>query len=107
MKRLLVIILFCGLPLFCQSNSGELRIKVIDPAGLGVKTAVQIVSQANEYHNALVTNEQGLLDVQRLPYGLYQLQIKQPGFAEVSKALDVHSSIPAEITIQLVLGAVN
>ena len=80
---------------------------MIDPSGLGVKTAVQIVSQANQYHNALVTNEQGLLDVQRLPYGLYQLQIKQPGFAEVSKALDIHSSIPAEISIQLVLSAVN
>ncbi len=67
MKRLLAIVFFCASPLFCQSNSGELRVKVTDPTGLGVKTTVQIVSQANQYHNSLATNDQGLLDVQRLP----------------------------------------
>ena len=45
MKRLLAIVFFCASPLFCQSNSGELRLKVTDPTGLGVKTTVQIVSQ--------------------------------------------------------------
>ena len=60
-------------------------VKVTDPAGLGVKTTVQIVSEANQYHNTLATNDQGLLDVQRLPYGIYQLEIRQPGFAEVSR----------------------
>jgi hypothetical protein len=103
MKRLLAIFLLCTSPLFCQSNSGELRLKVTDPTGLGVKTTVQIVSQANQYHNTLATNDQGLLDVQRLPYGIYQLQIRQPGFAEVSEPLDIHSSIPTEHNIQLVL----
>jgi len=107
MKRLLAIVFFCASPLFCQSNSGELRLKVTDPTGLGVKTTVRIVSQANQYHHALETNEQGLLDVQRLHYGIYQLQIRQPGFAEVSQALDIHSSIPAEILIHLVISAIN
>ena len=69
------------MPLFCQSNSGELRLKVTDPAGLGVKTTVQIVSEANQYRNTLATSDQGSLDVQRLPYGIYQLEIRQPGFA--------------------------
>ena len=107
MKRLLAIFLLCASPLFCQSNSGELRLKVTDPTGLGVKTSVQIVSQANQYHTALSTNEQGLLDVQRLPFGIYQLQIRRSGFAEVSQALEIHSSIPAEVSIHLVIGAVN
>jgi hypothetical protein len=107
MKRLLAIVFFCASPLFCQSNSGELRVKVTDPTGLGVKTTVQIVSQANQYHNSLATNDQGLLDVQRLPYGIYQLQIKQPGFAGVSESLDIHSSIPTEYAIQLMLPSVK
>jgi hypothetical protein len=107
MKRLIVIFLFCTFPLFGQSNSGELRIRVIDPTGLGVKTTVQIVSQANQYHNTLATNDQGLLDVQRLRYGIYQLQVRQPGFAEVSESLDIHSSIPREYAIQLVLPSVK
>jgi len=72
-----------------------------------VKTTVQIVSQANQYHNSLATNDQGLLDVQRLPYGIYQLQIKQPGFSGVSESLDIHSSIPTEYAIQLMLPSVK
>ncbi len=44
----IVVVISCGLPLLGQSNSGELRLRVMDPAGLGVKTTVQIVSQANQ-----------------------------------------------------------
>ena len=107
MKRAIAIFFFCALPLFCQSNSGELRLKVTDPAGLGVKTTVQISSKANQYRNTLATSDQGNLDVQRLPYGIYQLEIKQPGFAEISESVDIHSSIPTEYTIQLMLPSVN
>ena len=35
------------MPLLCQTNQGELRLNVVDPAGLGVKTTVLIVSRAN------------------------------------------------------------
>ena len=94
-------------PLFGQSNRGELRLKVTDPAGLAVKTTVQIVSEANGYRNTLATNDQGRLDVQRLPYGIYQLEIKQPGFTDASESVDIHSSIPTEYTIQLMLPKVN
>jgi TonB-dependent Receptor Plug Domain len=101
------LLFFCALPLFSQSNSGELRLKVTDPAGLGVKTTVQIVSEANQYRTVLVTGDQGNLAVQRLPYGIYQLQIRQPGFAAVSETVDIRSSIPIEYAIQLKLPSVN
>ncbi len=107
MTRFAAILFFCAMPLFCQSNSGELRLRVIDPDGLGVRTAVQIVSQANQYRSTLATGDQGRLDVQRLPYGIYRLEIKQPGFAETSESVDIHSSIPTEYTIQLILPTVN
>ncbi|MGB7151009.1 MAG: TonB-dependent receptor plug domain-containing protein, partial [Terriglobales bacterium] len=105
--RFAAFFLLCATPLFCQSNSGELRLKVTDPAGLAVKTTVQIVSEANRYRNALTTSDQGRLDVQRLPYGVYQLEIRQPGFAEISDSVDIHSSIPTEHTIRLKLPSVN
>jgi TonB-dependent Receptor Plug Domain len=102
-----IVIICCGLPLLGQSNSGELRLRVTDPGGLGVKTTVQIVSQANQYRNTLATNDQGRLDVQRLPYGVYQLGVKQPGFGDHLDSIDIHSSIPIEYRIQLVLSTVN
>jgi hypothetical protein len=106
-KRFAAIFVFCAWPLFGQSNSGELRVKVTDPAGLGVKTTVQITSEANRYRNTLATSDQGRLDVQRLPYGIYQLEIKQPGFSQISESVDIHSSIPTEYTIQLTLPTVT
>ncbi len=92
---------------FCQSNTGELRLKVIDPSGAGVKTAVQIVSQANQYARSLSTDDQGALTAARLPYGIYELQIRQAGFAGVAESIEIHSSIPTERTIQLKLGPLN
>jgi hypothetical protein len=108
MKRFAALLLFfCALPLFGQSNSGELRLKVTDPSGLGIRTTVQITSVANQYRNTLATSEQGNLNVQRLPYGMYQLEIKQPGFAAVAESVDIHSSLPREYRIQLKLLTVN
>ncbi|MGC1438472.1 MAG: TonB-dependent receptor [Terriglobales bacterium] len=107
MTRLAAIFFLCAVPLFCQSNSGELRLRVTDPDGLGVKTMVQIVSRANQYRNTLATSDLGNLDVQRLPYGIYQIEIKQSGFASVSESVEIHSSIPTKYAIQLKLPSVN
>ncbi len=107
MKGVAVLFFFAAVPLFCQSNSGELRLKVTDPSGLGVKTIVRMVSEANQYRNILATDDRGSLDVQRLPYGIYQLEIDQPGFAAASKTLEIHSAIPADYAIQLQLSAVS
>jgi len=80
---------------------------VTDPTGLAVKTSVQIVSQANQYRNTLTTSEQGLVDVQRLPFGVYQLEINQPGFAVISESVDIRSSIPTEYALQLKVSSVT
>ena len=105
-RILILFLLFVGV-LCAQSNNGELRLKVTDPSGLGVKTTVQITSEANQYRNTLATTDQGSLDVHRLPYGIYQLEIKQPGFPAISGPVDIHSSIPTEYAIQLKLPSVN
>ena len=46
MKRWLFLALW-ALPLYAQSNTGELRLKVTDLAGLAVKSSVEVVSEAN------------------------------------------------------------
>ncbi|MGC2817916.1 MAG: TonB-dependent receptor plug domain-containing protein [Candidatus Acidiferrum sp.] len=81
--------------------------KVTDASGLGVKTVVLIISEANQYHNVLATSDQGTLDVQRLPYGIYKLEIQQPGFAAFSESVEIHSTLPVELAAQLKLPSVN
>jgi len=107
MGKIVIFFFFCSVFLLGQSNTGELRLRVTDPSGLAVKTSVQIVSEASQYRRVLSTDDQGTLTLQRLPYGVYQFQIKQPGFAEVTQSVDVHSSIPAEYVIQLKVTAPN
>ncbi len=106
MKKLLVFFL-CAIPVFGQSNTGELRLKVTDPAGLAVKTTIHIVSEANQYRNILATSEQGALDVQRLPFGIYQLEINQPGFAAATETVEIRSSFPTDFTMRLKVSPVN
>jgi hypothetical protein len=101
MGRVVAVLFFCSFLLFGQSNSGEVRLRVTDPSGLAVKTPIRIISEANQYRRIHTTDDQGCLTLQHLPYGVYQLQIAQPGFAEVSQSVDVHSSIPTEHLIQL------
>jgi len=117
MKRFAVIFVFCVLPfcgqglfvrnLFGQRNSGELRLKVVDPSGLAVKTTVQITSEANQYRNTLTTDDQGNLDAKRLPYGIYLVQIQAPGFALLSEPVEIRSAFPLDRTIALKVASVS
>src|ERR1035441_497606 len=106
-KKFTPFFLFPAVPLLSQTNRGELRLNVIDPAGRGVKTTVQIVSRANQYRNALATSDLGGLILQRLPFGTYELEIKQPGFAAKSESIEIRSSLPTAVKIQLQLPEVN
>jgi hypothetical protein len=107
LKGWLSLLLLIVCPAFGQSESGELRLSITDPSGLAVKATVQIVDQANQYLRNLTTDDKGTLIVQHLPYGVYQLEIKQPGFADASESIEIRSSIPTEFAIQLKLPSVN
>ncbi len=107
MRKLVSLFFLCSWPVFCQTNSGELRLRVTDPSGLGVKAVIHITSEANQYRTVLSTSDQGSLTVQRLPYGIYQLEIEQPGFAPFAESVEIHSTLPIELRIQLKLPTVN
>jgi len=100
MKRCLVFFL-CAVPLCAQSDSGELRLKVTDPAGLGVKSSVQLVSQANQVRKTLFTDEAGNLVAKLLPFGMYRLEVQREGFAPFSSAIEIRSAIPSEYRVTL------
>jgi hypothetical protein len=96
-----------AIPISSQSNSGELRLTVNDPAGLALKSTVQIVSQGNDYRQTFTTNDHGKLDVKRLHYGIYQVQIQMQGFAQVSEPVEIRSALPLNRTIRLTVASVS
>lgn len=93
-------------PLLCQSNYGELHLRVTDTSGLGIQSTVQVESEANQYHALLRTSVQGDLDMQRLPFGIYSLEITQPGFAPVAESITIRGSLPITLTVRLQLATV-
>ncbi len=107
MNRFACLMFLTTPSLLGQSNTGELRLHVTDSSGQAVQTTVHLVSQANQYRMTLRTDARGDLDAQRMPYGLYQLQVLQPGFAAVSEPLVISSSMPTVRVLELKLPAVT
>ncbi|HXZ42392.1 MAG TPA: TonB-dependent receptor [Terriglobales bacterium] len=106
-KTLFIAALLWTLPMFSQSNTGELRLTVTDPSGLAVKTSVELVSEANQYRDTLITDEKGYADFERLPYGIYQVGIEAPGFAKVSEQVEIRSALPLDRAIRLKVVSVS
>ena len=106
-RRCLVVCLLSVLSAVAQSNDGELRLKVTDPAGLGVKCPVELLSEANQYHDQLTTDADGTLVAKRLAYGLYQVRIQVVGFAPVSESIDIRSAVPSNLALSLAVASVS
>ena len=108
MKLALIIAgLLWTLPMLSQSTTGELRLAITDPNGSGLKSSVELVSQGNEYRTTYTTDDQGNLDAKRLPYGIYQVEVRARGFAAESESVEIRSAIPLDRTIRLRLGLVS
>jgi len=107
MKRFLILFVVGVSALCAQTNTGELRLKVTDPAGLGAKATVDVSSDANEYRHSFVTDSDGAVVAKLLPYGVYRVRIQAPGFADMSETIEIHSALPLERTIELKLAAVS
>ncbi len=90
-----------------QSNEGQLRLKVNDPSGLGVKSSVELASEANQYRQNFVTDDSGALTVNHLPLGIYHISAEHPGFAPFSGSLEIRSAIPMEFEIRLAVAQMN
>ena len=78
-----------------------------DPAGFGVKSSVQLVSEANQFRETLNTDEGGNLVAKLLPFGVYRLEIQHEGFAPFADSIEIRSAIPAEYHVTLTIAPMN
>ena len=67
----LAISLLSALPILAQSNTGELRLKVTDPSGLGMRASVEIAGEATQLHRTFDTEDTGTIAFRNVPFGLY------------------------------------
>src|SRR5271168_4259270 len=100
-------LLLCVCSAMGQVNTGELRLKVTDSSGAGVRASVTVLSQGNQYRAVLTTDAEGSADIHRLPYGVYLITLEKQGFSSVSNTLLVGSAIPIDSVIKLQVAPVN
>jgi TonB dependent receptor/TonB-dependent Receptor Plug Domain len=100
-------IVLCALPLLAQSNAGELRLKVADPHGLGVKAFITLSSDATQLHRSLVTDDAGFATARKLPFGPYQLTVESDGFSSFSGIIEIRSALPTEYLVKLSIAAMS
>lgn len=95
------------IPALCQGNEGELRLTITDPAGHAVQARVQLASEAAQYRSTFTANNQGQLDIRRLPYGVYQVQVQAATFAPVSELVEIGTALPVERAVELKVAPVS
>jgi hypothetical protein len=101
------LFLLFGVSIYAQSNTGELRLQVSDPANLGVHAMVELVCEANQFRELYSTDESGKLTAKRLPYGVYKIAIRRDGFMPATDSVEVRSAIPLEYAVKLSLATAS
>lgn len=92
-----LVALLLALGQFSQAQAGELRLLVVDSAGLPVPSAqVQLISDATDVRETWETAPDGTLVARRLPFGPYRLQVRREGFAPVTDRITITSEQPIE-----------
>lgn len=104
---LLFVILTATYTVRAQVNTGALHFQVTDPAGLGLRSSVELTSLSNRYHAEFATDLTGRAEAIRLPYGIYVVTVKHAGFAKVARTVEVRTAVPVEYMVQLQLESIN
>jgi len=105
-KKLLTLFLLVALRATAQVNYGELRLRIVDPSGAGIQATVELSCVGDGYDETFTSDSSGTLAVQTMPYGVYQIQIKKPGFAPYTTSVELRSALPVAENIQLTLASV-
>ncbi len=93
------------LPCSAQSETGELRLRVVDPGGLALPGSVVLESDANQLRKVLTTDSEGLLDAKLLPFGVYRVTVQHDGFQAAVQVVTIQSGLPLTTEIQLHIAA--
>src|SRR5258708_5306131 len=79
---------------FGLSNTGELRVTVVDVLGSPLQGSVELVSESNQVRESLQTDPQGILIARRLPFATYRVAVSRDGFAPSVGVVEIRSALP-------------
>ncbi len=103
---------FCLALLFassiCYAQSGSIHGTVLDPSGAVIAGAtVEIQNPVSHYSQTTKTDTQGTFSFANIPFNPYHLTAAASGFQSIAQDVDVRSAIPAEVKLNLPVGAAS
>src|SRR4030095_6617143 len=108
-RLLLAIALFAffSVSLWAQKITGSIIGVVTDPSGAVVANVpVTITSPATSLTRSVTTNDSGEYSALDLPFGMYRIVVKQPGYKEfVVNNVDLHVASTSTVNVTLQLGS--
>ncbi|MEO8125532.1 MAG: TonB-dependent receptor [Bryobacteraceae bacterium] len=93
-----------ALTLKAQHPSGEIRLELKDPSGAAMSASGRLLGPTPGAIRSFQTDAQGVVNINRLPYGSYRLEIAKKGFAAQSLSIEVRSDTPVSQVVTLELG---
>jgi hypothetical protein len=102
-----VLALLVAFAQFSQAQTGELRLTVVDAAGLPLAASVEITSEASDFRDVRQTADDGTLIARRLPFGPYRMAISRDGFAPLTEQVTISSEQPMERRVMLTIAGVQ
>ncbi len=108
MRVALCIMLSCiAVSSYAQStsNAGVVRGSVVDPSGAAIANAtVEVQNPVSQYNRTTQTDSQGNFEFDNIPYNNYHASAGAPGFQTAEQDINVRSSVPVDLKMNLQIG---
>src|SRR5580692_2197368 len=103
---LVVFYLASGLHADAQSNSATLSGSVLDSSGAVIPNAtVEIHNPVSHFDRSTITDGAGRFSFGNVPFNPYHLSVAATGFSAYAQDVEIRSSVPSEIKINLQVAA--
>src|SRR5580692_5354674 len=103
---LVVFYLASGLHADAQSNSATLSGSVLDSSGAVIPNAtVEIHNPVSHFDRSTITDGAGRFSFGNVPFNPYHLSVAATGFSAYAQDVEIRSSVPLEIKINLQVAA--
>ncbi len=103
----LAVLAFLAVAQFSPAQTGELRLEVVDAAGLPLSARVEVTSDATDVRDVRQTADDGTLVARRLPFGPYRVAISRDGFTTIVERIAIASEQPVERRLTLAIAGVQ
>lgn len=92
--------LMCAIPIWAQTNTGNIYGKVVDQSGQPLP-GVTVTANLGGQRNTFVTESDGAYRFLRLAPGRYTVTAELAGLGNVSRTIDVNTGQNSDLTLRL------